>query len=74
MLALQHLSGAKAGDYYEADQNGVQRLMTSGVRLSVAGNQVRGRVYLSDGSYDDEVYEKPGSGEWRIKSGTHVQR
>ncbi|MBZ5676193.1 MAG: nuclear transport factor 2 family protein [Acidobacteriia bacterium] len=70
MLAIQHLGGAKLGDHYEADQNGVQRLMTSGIKIGVAGNQVTGRVYLKDGGYNDEVYEKLGPGEWRVKSST----
>ncbi len=72
MLAIQRLGGAKLGDHYEADQNGVQRLMTSGVRVNVSGNQVTGRAYLKDGSYDDQVYERLGPGEWRVKSSTHV--
>lgn len=72
LLAIQRLSGAKLGDRYEPDQNGVPRLMTSGVRISVSGNQVTGRAFLKDGGYDDMVYEKAGSGEWRVKSSTHV--
>ena len=72
MLAIQQLGGANLGDHYEPDHNGVPRLMTSGVKISVSGNQVVGRAYLKDGSYDDQVYEKAGTGEWRIKSSTHV--
>jgi hypothetical protein len=72
MLAFQRLGGAQIGDHYEADQNGVQRLMTSGVRISVSGGQVTGRAYLKDGGYDDQVYEKAGPDDWRIKSSTHV--
>jgi len=72
ILAIQRLGGAKLGDHYEPDQNGVPRLMTSGVKVSVAGDQVTGRAYLQDGTYHDEVYEKLGSGEWRVKSSTHV--
>lgn len=72
ILAIQRLGGDQLGDHYEADQNGVQRLMTSGVKVSVAGDQVTGRAYLKDGSYHDEVYEKAGPGEWRVKSSTHV--
>ena len=72
VLAIQRLGGDKLGDHYEADQNGVQRLMTSGVKVSVSGGQVTGRAYLKDGSYNDEVYEKVGPGEWRVKSSTHV--
>jgi hypothetical protein len=72
MLAIQRLGGAKLGDHYEPDQNGVSRLMNSGVKIGVSGNQVTGRAYLNDGAYNDEVYEKLGSGEWRVKSSTHV--
>jgi hypothetical protein len=72
ILAIQRLGGAKLGDHYEPDQNGMPRLMTSGVKVSVAGDQVTGRAYLQDGTYRDEVYEKLGLGEWRVKSSTHV--
>jgi hypothetical protein len=72
LLAIQRLGGSQLGDHYEADQNGVPRLMTSGVKVSVSGGQVTGRAYFKDGGYDDEIYEKLGPGEWRIKSSTHV--
>jgi SnoaL-like domain len=71
MLAIQQLGGAKLGDHYEADQNGVARLLTSGVKLSISADQVTGRAYLKGGDYNDEVYEKLGPGEWRVKSSTH---
>ncbi len=72
LVAIERISGAaKLSDHYEPDQNGVARLMTSGVKVGVAGGQVTGRAYLKDGSYDDAVYEKIGS-EWRVKSSTHV--
>jgi hypothetical protein len=72
IVAIEKLGGAKLADHYEPDQNGVARLMTSGVRVTVAGDQVTGRAYLKDGGYDDEVYEKVNSGDWRVKSTTHV--
>jgi hypothetical protein len=72
MLAIQRLGGANLGDHYEPDQNGVQRLMSSGVKITAANGQVTGRAYLKDGSYDDQVYEKLGPGQWRVKSSTHV--
>ncbi|MEP7353776.1 MAG: nuclear transport factor 2 family protein [Acidobacteriota bacterium] len=72
VLAIQRLGGAKIADHYEPDVNGVQRLMTSGIKVDVAADKVTGRAYLKDGSYDDEVYEKTASGEWRVKSTTHV--
>jgi hypothetical protein len=67
MLALERLAGAKLADHYEPDANGVQRLMTSGLRLSAANGQVTGRVYLQDGTFRDEAYEKLGPGQWRVK-------
>ena len=72
MLALQKLSAAKTGDYYEPDPKGVSRLLTSGVRITAKDNEVTGRVFLKAGGYDDEVYEKTAPGQWRVKSSTHV--
>jgi hypothetical protein len=74
MLAISRLGGAALGDYYEADANGVQRLMTSGIRIGVAGTAVTGRAFLKAGGYDDQVYEKLGPGNWRVKSSTHVAK
>lgn len=68
ILAIQKLGGEKLGDHYEADQNGVQRLMNSGVKVTASATQVTGRAYFADGSYADQVYEKLPSGEWRVKS------
>jgi SnoaL-like domain len=72
VLAIRRLGGANIGDHYEPDQNGHPSLMTSGVKVSISGDQVTGRAYLKDGSYDDQTYEKLGSGEWRLKSSVHV--
>jgi hypothetical protein len=72
MLAIRKLAGTKLGDYYEPDPKGVSRLLTSGVRIRAKDNAVTGRVFLKDGGYDDEVYEKLGPGQWRVKSSTHV--
>ena len=72
LLAIGALGGARLGDRYEPDPNGVARLMTSGVRVSVSGTEVTGRAFLKDGGYDDEVYEKLGPGRWRVKSSMHV--
>ncbi len=71
-LAIEHLAGANLGDHFEPDQNGHPSLMTSGVKVSISGDQVTGRAYRKDGAYDDQVYEKSGSGEWRLKSSVHV--
>jgi hypothetical protein len=73
LLAIERLSGAKLGDFYDAGENGAQgRLLTSGVRVGVSGTEVTGRAFLKDGGYNDEVYEKVGPGEWRVKSSVHV--
>ncbi len=73
ILAIQRLGGDKLGDHYEPDKNGVPRLQTSGVKVSVSGDQVTGRGYLKDGTYFDAVYEKAGPGEWRVKSSGPVR-
>ncbi len=74
LLAIAELAGARLGDYYEADQNGVQRLMTSGVRIAVSGTEVTGRAFLEGGGYDEQVYEKVGPGQWRVKSSVRVAK
>ena len=70
MLAIQRVAaaGTELGDYYVADQNGVKRLRTSGVAISVSNGVVTGHAYLKDGGYYDDVYEKTAPGQWRIKS------
>jgi hypothetical protein len=70
MAAIQRLAGPDLGDYYVADQSGVQRLRTSGVAISVSGGAITGHAYLKSGGYYDDVYEKIGPGQWRIKSRT----
>jgi hypothetical protein len=72
LLAIHELGGSALGDYHEADANGVDRLMTSGVRVSVSGTVVSGRAFLSGGGYNDEVYEKLAPGRWRVQSSVHV--
>jgi hypothetical protein len=74
LLAIAELGGTRLGDYYQADQNGVERLMTSGVRIAVSGTEVTGRAFLKNGGYDDQVYEKLGPGRWRVKSSVHVPK
>ena len=72
LLAIQRLGGAKLGDHYVADQSGVERLMNVGVQVTAKDGEVTGRAYLKDGGYDDQVYEKTGPAQWRVKSSTHV--
>jgi len=72
MLAIQRLAGPELGDYYVADQNGIKRLRTSGVAIAVTGGAITGHAYRKNGGYYDDVYEKIGPGQWRIKSRTLV--
>lgn len=73
LIAIERLSGAALGDLYDTGENGARgRLLTSGVRVAVVDGAVTGRVFLKDGGYNDEVYEKLPSGEWRVKSSVHV--
>lgn len=71
-LEIQRLGGPDLGDYYAVNDNGVQRLRSSGVAVSVASGKVTGRAYLRDGGYYDDVYEKTAGGEWRVQSRTKV--
>ena len=72
MAAIWRAAGSEFVDYYVPDQNGVKRLRTSGVAIGVSDGVVTGRAYLKDGGYYDDVYEKTGPGQWRIKSRTLV--
>ena len=73
MLAIRRIAGAEAVDYYVPDQNGVKRLRTSGVEIRVVNGVVGGRAYLKGGGYYEDVYEKVGPGQWRIKSRATVK-
>jgi hypothetical protein len=72
LLAIHRLGGDKLGDHYVVDQSGVRRLMNVGVQVTVKDGEVTGRAYLKDGGYDDQVYEKLGPGQWRVKSSAHM--
>ncbi len=72
LLAIERAAGPELGDYYETDQNGVRRLLTTGVRVGVTEAGVTGRAYLPTGGYKDQVYEKDAPGEWRVKSSVFV--
>lgn len=72
MAAIQRLAGSELGDFYVADRNGVKRLRTSGVAISVSAGVITGHAYLKNGGYYDDVYEKISPGQWRIKSRTLV--
>jgi hypothetical protein len=69
MLAIRRLSAnEELADYYVADQGGTRRFRTSGVEIIVKDGVVAGRVYLKNGSSYEDVYEKSGPGQWRIKT------
>jgi len=69
MLAIRRLSAnEELADYYVADQSGVKRFRTSGIEIAVKDGVVSGRVYLKNGSSYEDVYEKSGPGQWRIKT------
>jgi hypothetical protein len=74
MRAIQKLAApTPPADYYVPDQKGTPRLRTSGVEIIVKGADVMGHAYLKDGGYYyDDVYERLGPGQWRIKSRVQV--
>jgi SnoaL-like domain len=72
LLRIQQLAGPELGDYYEPDDNGVARLLTSGVRVTVADGEVTGRSFLRAGGYREQVYQRLESGDWRIRSSRYV--
>ena len=74
MLAIRRLSAnEELADYYVADQSGAKRFRTSGVEIGVKDGVVTGRVYLKNGNSYEDVYEKSGPGQWRIKSRTTMK-
>ena len=72
MRVIHRLAGSELADFYVADQNGIKRLRTSGVAIAVTAGAVTGRAYLKNGGYNDDMYEKIGPGQWRIKSRSYV--
>jgi hypothetical protein len=62
-----------ADDFWAAAADGVKRFRSAGVVINVMGGVVNGRVYLKDGGYYDDVYEKTAQGNWRFKSRVYVQ-
>jgi len=74
MLAIRRLSAnEELADYYVADQGGVKRFRTSGVEIGVKNGVVTGRVYLKSGAIYEDVYERTGPGQWRIRSRTTMK-
>jgi predicted enzyme related to lactoylglutathione lyase len=65
--AINALGGPSPGNRY-VERDGVKRLMSSGVAISVANGKVTGRAYQTDGSFFEDTYEKTGTGQWRVQS------
>ena len=74
MIAIRRLAGGPQDmeDYWPAGQDGVKRFRSAGVVIGVSSGTVTGRVYLKDGGYYDDVYEKSAQGYWRFKSRAYV--
>jgi hypothetical protein len=74
MLAIRRLASGPqdADDFWVAGQDGVKRFRSAGVVILVSAGNVTGRVYLKDGGYYDDVYEKSALGQWRFKTRTYV--
>jgi hypothetical protein len=74
MTAIRRLASGPddADDFWAAGQDGVKRFRSAGVVILVSAGQVTGRVYLKDGGYYDDVYEKSARGQWRFKTRTYV--
>src|SRR5262249_49556964 len=60
MRAIRRLASGllDADEFWAAGQDGVKRFQSSGVVIRVSAGIVTGRVYLKDGGYYDDVYEK----------------
>ena len=74
MLAIRRLASGPqdAEEFWAAGQDGVKRFNSAGVVIRIAAGAVTGRVYLKDGGYYDDVYEKTAQGNWRFKSRAYV--
>ena len=70
MLSIRRFAGGPqdVDEYWAAGQDGVKRFQSAGVVIRVSNGNVAGRVYLKDGGYYDDVYEKTAQGIWRFKS------
>ena len=74
MISIRRLASGPQDmeDYWPAGQDGVKRFRSAGVVIGVSSGTVTGRVYLKDGGYYDDVYEKSAQGYWRFKSRAYV--
>src|SRR5215831_18342653 len=70
MLAIRRLASGPQDidEFWAAGQDGVKRFQSAGVVIRVSNGNVAGRIYLKDGGYYDDVYEKTAQGTWRFKS------
>jgi len=74
MVSIRRLaSGAQdLEEFWAPGQDGVKRFRSSGVVIGISAGALTGRVYLKDGGYYDDVYEKTAQGMWRFKSRGYV--
>jgi hypothetical protein len=75
MLAIQRLASGPqdADEFWAPGQDGIKRFNSAGVVIRISAGTVTGRVYLKDGGYYDDVYEKTAQGNWRFKSRTYFR-
>ncbi len=72
LSAIHRLLGPSLADYYVTNDKGIKQLMTTGVALRIVEGTVTGHSYVQGGGYNDDVFEKLGAQQWRIKSRTFV--
>ncbi len=82
MIAIRRLASGPqdADDVRPAGQDGVKRFRSAGVVIGISAGTVTGRVYLKDGGYYDDIYEKTTcsaglqacQAHWRFKSRAYV--
>jgi hypothetical protein len=74
MLAIRRLASGPqdADEFWASGQDGVKRFRSAGVVIGVSAGTVTGRVYLKDGGYYDDVYERTAQGNWRFNSRSYV--
>lgn len=74
MLSIRRLASGPndSEDFWAAGQDGVKRFRSAGVVIGVSAGKITGRVYLKDGGYYDDVYEKTAQGHWQFKARAFV--
>jgi hypothetical protein len=72
LRAIHAVASAKLIDNYVTNDKGVKHLLSTGVSLRVANGVVAGRTFVEGGGYNEDVFERVGAGQWRIKSRVFV--